>query len=409
MPRLLIEYQCPQCGAPAVLEETDRLFLCKFCRVKSYLLPRDFFRYLLPSAAPKNKDLVFFPYWRVKGMLFSCVEDGIQHKFIDVSHQAVESRHFPVSVGLRSQALRLNFVTPEVQGYFLKPTLPFKKMMDIVTQRFSTSPADSVFHQSHVGESVSIIYSPFYTDDKIYDGVLNKPVTPALTDEFDKTSFPGGSPEWRIHFTPALCPSCGWDLLGQRNSLVLNCKNCNSAWRPAKNRLKSLKFGCIPTREKNVLYLPFWRIKADISGINLNSYADLVKVANLPKAVQNGWHDIEFRFWALAFKIRPRTFLRLARNITLSQPQNTLIKELPDDELYPVTLPIKEAIESLTINLAGFLKPRKDLVHKLRDITITPKSYLLVYIPFTEKNFDYIQPELNLAINKNHLALASNL
>ncbi|MGD9137268.1 MAG: hypothetical protein PVH42_10930, partial [Desulfobacterales bacterium] len=34
---VLIEYQCPQCGAPATIEETDRLFTCQFCRVNSYL------------------------------------------------------------------------------------------------------------------------------------------------------------------------------------------------------------------------------------------------------------------------------------------------------------------------------------------------------------------------------------
>ena len=76
---------------------------------------------MLPNAAPKNKNLVFFPYWRFKGMLFSCVESGIKHRFIDASHQAVESGYFPISVGLRSQALKLNFVVPESRGYFLKP------------------------------------------------------------------------------------------------------------------------------------------------------------------------------------------------------------------------------------------------------------------------------------------------
>ena len=36
-----IEQSCPQCGAPANLEETDRLFACPFCRVTSLLLTRD--------------------------------------------------------------------------------------------------------------------------------------------------------------------------------------------------------------------------------------------------------------------------------------------------------------------------------------------------------------------------------
>jgi len=83
--------------------------------------------------------------------------------------------------------------------------------------------------------------------------------------------------------------------------------------------------------------------------------------------------------------------------------------ELPDAKLYPVTLPIEEALESLTINLASFMKPQRNLFPKLKDITITPKSYLLVYIPFIEKHHEFIQPELHLTINKNRLALASNL
>ncbi|MCK7515939.1 MAG: hypothetical protein MZV70_76205 [Desulfobacterales bacterium] len=67
MPSFQIEHQCPQCGAPANLEETDRLFACPFCRVKSFLLTRDYFRYVLPAKNPAGKELVYFPYWRFKG------------------------------------------------------------------------------------------------------------------------------------------------------------------------------------------------------------------------------------------------------------------------------------------------------------------------------------------------------
>ncbi|MEJ2657193.1 MAG: hypothetical protein P8012_08340, partial [Desulfobacterales bacterium] len=164
MPELLIEHQCPQCGAPAILKESDRLFYCEYCRVNSYLIQDRFFRYMLPNAAPEGKDLVFFPYWRFKGMLFSCVESGIFHKFIDVSYQAVESRFFPISIGLRSQALKLSFVTPEKSGYFLKPTFSFNKAMNIFKLRFSASLPSQVFYQSHIGDTISLIYSPFYKE-----------------------------------------------------------------------------------------------------------------------------------------------------------------------------------------------------------------------------------------------------
>ena len=92
---LVIEHQCPQCGAPVLLEETDRLLACEFCRVKSYLMPKRFFRYMLPNAAPEDRDLVYAPYWRFKGMLFSSVLSGVKHRFIDVSQRAVSTPVFP--------------------------------------------------------------------------------------------------------------------------------------------------------------------------------------------------------------------------------------------------------------------------------------------------------------------------
>jgi len=409
MPDILIEHQCPQCGAPAILKETDRFFSCEFCRVNSYLLQDGFFRYMLPNAAPETKDIVFFPYWRFKGMLFSCVDSGIEHKFIDVSHQAVESRYFPNSLGLRSQALKLNFVTSEISGYFLKPTFSFKKVMDIFQHRFKKSLPSPVFQQSHVGDTVSLIYSPFYKEEKIYDAVLNKAVMTVPADDFETASLPGGRPNWRTQFIPTLCPGCGWDLEGRRDALVLNCKNCNSIWRPTKNGFKQLKFSIMQTKDENVIYLPFWRIKADVNGITLNSYADLVRIANLPKAIQRNWEDKKFRFWCPAFKVRPRVFIRLGRSMTLSQPMEKMQRELPDARIHPVTLPMKDAVESLIINLASFMKPQEDLFPILQDITIKPESYLLILIPFVEQNHEFIQPALYLTLNKNQLSLASNL
>ena len=180
-------------------------------------------------------------------------------------------------------------------------------------------------------------------------------------------------------------------------------------WREAKNGLKQIPYAHIPATEDPVVYLPFWRIKADVSEINLVSYADLVKVANLPKVPQAGWDNIEFRFWALAFKVRPKTFLRLAGNLTLTQPRDKLETAIPEGRLYPVNLPITEAIESLKVNLAGFMKPKKLLLSKLQEIKIRAVSYILVYIPFIEKVHDLVHPQYQVSINKNQLRLSGNL
>jgi hypothetical protein len=391
------------------MEETDRIVNCEFCRVKSFLYAKDVFRYMLPSKAAESKDLVFFPYWRFKGMLFACAGNGIQHKFIDVSHQAASSDLFPVSLGLRSQALKLKFITPETAGVFLKPTHSLKQIEENFDKRFDKTLPKPVLHHAHIGETISLIYAPYYIENRIFDAVLNQPVKASRTEDFDMNQLPAESPNWRIHFISTLCPHCGWDLDGERDSLVLLCKNCTSAWYPVGKKLKKIKFGKHPSPDNNSIYLPFWRIQSEISGITLGSYADLVNVANIPKMVQPGWENIDFRFWAPAFKVRPKIFMQLSKNMTLAQLHQELAEELPEHRHHPITLPVTEAIESLKINLASFVKPKNQLAEILHAIGITAKSFALVYVPFVEKHHEFIQPDLQYAINKNILALSENL
>jgi hypothetical protein len=59
--------------------------------------------------------------------------------------------------------------------------------------------------------------------------------------------------------------------------------------------------------------------------------------------------------------------------------------------------------------LADFMKPRRTLVERLHDIRIDPKSVTLVFMPFKEGHHEFIQPDLQLTINKNVLALSKNL
>lgn len=406
---LLIEHQCPQCGAPATLQETDHLFACEFCRVKSYLVSGDVFRYMLPHRAPENRELIYAPYWRFKGMLFSCIAQGIRQRIVDVSHQAFRSSIFPPSLGLRSQTLNLRFVTSESGGRFLRPDLPVQEMLRTIEERFSGSLPKPIFDQNFIGETLSLIYSPFYIDGKVYDGVLNKPISSKLPDHFNIDALEGGPAEQKLRFIPALCPDCGWDLDGERDSLMLTCRNCQSAWQASRGGFTKLKFGHFPERGENVTYLPFYRIRADISGITLASYADLVKVANLPKVVQADWKERLFRFWSPAFKVRPEDLLRFGRNLTLSQPQVEFQTEFPDGDLYPVTLSIQEAVEGLRVNLASFIKPPGIMYPKLQEIQITPKSYVLAYLPFHLKGNELSQPAFRLRINRNLLSYARYL
>ncbi len=407
---LQIEYQCPQCGAPAVLSETDRLFTCEFCRVKSYLLESGYFRYRLPHKAPSDQDLIYFPYWRFRGMLFAYSPQGVAHRFVDVSHQAAASPHFPVSVGLRSQALKLQFVAPDVPGHFIQPTIDGRTAMQQVAQRFRQEFPAPVIHQAQVGEALSMIYAPYYLRNGLIDAVLNTPVKRDLDADRFRDELPGSAPDWRIRFLPTLCPGCGWDMAGARDAHVLTCHNCQSLWRPGSKGFAPVAYARALSRTPNNVYLPFWRIKANVAGMALENYADLVRAANLPRAMQSGWEKLPFRFWAPAFKVRPGVLLRLARALTLAPPTTELESTIPDDQdVHTANLPVKEALDTIKINLAGFLRPASRVPELLPSITVQAEKYLLAYLPFEKRHHDLVNPDLNLAVSKSHLRLAANL
>ncbi len=407
--KLRIDYQCPQCGAPAELSETDRLFRCAFCRVKSYLLENGYFRYQLPHRAPADRVLIYFPYWRFRGMLFAYSSQEVSHRFVDFSHQAVVSDDFPVSVGLRSQALKLQFVSPDTPGYFIDPQVDAAVAAARLADRFSQELPPPVLQQAHVGETLSMIYAPFYIDDGLVDAILNRPTGSRPKFEDLTEELPGGSPDWRIRFLATLCPACGWDMQGERDAHVLICRNCQSLWRPGRDRFKRVGFARVESRAPGTVYLPFWRIHTEVRGLALESYADLVRAANLPRAVQPGWESLPFRFWVPAFKVRPGVLLRLARALTLAKPFAATDRTLPAQRMQTINLPVKEALDIIKINLAGFLRPATRVPDLLSTITLRPRKYLLVYLPFEARQHDLVNDDLAIAVNRSHLRLAANL
>jgi len=406
---LRIDHQCPQCGAPAVLEESDRLYRCGFCKVASYLLPRDVARYVLPHRAPADRDLTYVPYWRFKGTIFTCGTEGVRHRFADESHCAVDDPAFPPSLGLRSQALRLKFVTPATTGCFLEPIGNQRQALAFFTRRQASRQPPPIYLQTRVGESLSLIYAPVYQRGRrLYDGVLNRPLAHNAQAPPPETH-PGGPAGDHLRFIPALCPSCGRDLEGRRDTLVLTCRHCDRLWRATSKGLEEIHTAEVPMPGAADVYLPFWRIRARVEGIPLASFADLARLANLPTVPKADWESRRFHFWAPAFKVRPATLLVLARTLTLAQPAVAPLEKLPRQQLLAVTLPVAEAVDSLKVVLAVVARPPRRYHPRLAAVRIRPRSAMLAFVPFTIAPHEYLQPGLKLAVNKNQLALAGNL
>jgi predicted RNA-binding Zn-ribbon protein involved in translation (DUF1610 family) len=405
----IIEHQCPQCGAPAELEETDRLFRCGFCRVTSYLTTQGVFRYVIPHNAPEGQELIYVPYWRFKGMLFWCLTKGIENRFADVSQQALPSIHFPNTVGFRSQTQKLGYASGEISCRFLQPQTSTTSFLTSVEERFSHRLKKPILHHAQIGETLSLLYAPFYLKDKVIDAVTNTSLEYGNVGDIEPILEKTQSPVRPINFVPTLCPQCGWDLEGQRDALVLACSNCKTLWRAKQDKLQALKAAHAPSKDEDCMYMPFWRIQADISPIQLRTRADLVKVANLPQVPQPGWEQEPFYFWSPAFKVRPQVLLTYATNITVNQQFDRLVPGPPQGRLLGVNMPFQEAVQGLKLLMAGLMRPKERMVETIADMEISARRFLLVYIPFREGHHEYIHDGIRLAINKNLLAHARNL
>lgn len=409
-----IEHLCPQCGAPVTLEETDRLFSCSYCRNRLYLVSQDYFRYYLPSSNPLSKDPIYVPYWRFKGMAFFCSANQIGHKLIDVSSSASPHTFLPHSLGVRPQVLKLKFVSPELKGKSFRPSVPLKRVVEAIQKQLHSvggnALADPVLFRAFVGDTASLIYAPLFIKGNLFhDGILGRPMA-EIPDGFvdDLLSF-DEQPDWGVKFVSTLCPHCGWDLLGERDSVALFCKNCDSAWEASQMLLERVELGVMPSKEIPPIYLPFWMMKTRIEELNIRSYGDFVRVANVPKVMKKEWEELDLNFWAPAFKVPPQIFLGLTKRMTISQPREPFEPSLPKASLYPVTLPASEAVESVKVTLADIAIDKQGIFPRLSEINVQLDKFLLVYLPFHFNGNEFIHSQTQSCIHKNFLKLGKNL
>ncbi|MGM0643813.1 MAG: hypothetical protein ACQETC_08575, partial [Thermodesulfobacteriota bacterium] len=303
-----------------------------------------------------DTDFIYLPYWRFKGVRFFCSVSGVDSRFMDISQSAAGAsiEHIPASLGFRSQALPLKLISPETRGTFLKP-VSFKESIQNLDRRFSRGKqSEKPVFTEDIGEMTSLIYAPFYVkENRLFDAVLDKPIDSRLPEDFSIDRDQACRPEKETVFVPGICPSCGWDLEGHAESLALVCRNCNTLWRPHGKRLAKIRFRVFGPQTQDGVYLPFWRIRADVSGLALSSHADLVNACNLPMMVRPEMENRSLHFWTPAFKIRPKVFLRLSTRLLLAQPDSETEKSLQNREIHPVTLPGREAVESIRVTLAS--------------------------------------------------------
>ncbi len=402
---LTVEHECPQCGAPIELDETARLIRCPYCNVKNFLFVRDYLRLLLPHKAP-GKDIIYAPYMRFKGAAYLCRGTSISYRIVDITHQGTPLTQLPVSLGIRPQAMKMRFVTPDVNGTFLKYSLRPADVLAQVAGHTSLFGFGKLLHRAYIGEAFSFIYLPLFVQEcRVFDAVINRPIGTSLQGKDIFRPFRDGDDRWRITFLATLCPRCGWNLDGEPDSVVLTCSNCDTAWEASEGTFAQVGLRAVPGQDKSAVYLPFWRITAREEVLQINSYADFIRVTGQPLVVQRQWENQDMSFWVPAFKIRPKVFLRLARQMTITQ-RDFVVKEkedVPPKNVYPITLPKNEATQGMKVILASSAVTKRKIFPLLPHVNFAIEESTLVYVPFRDTGHEMIQERVGISINKNAL------
>ena len=399
----LIKQECPQCGGPVELDETDHILQCPYCDVKSFLFSSEPFRFVLPHKT-QNKELLYVPYLRFRGAVYACHARKVAHRIVDITRLAVPLKRFPISLGLRPQAMKMRFVSRETKGAFLKCFLKTAEMLARVEKQSSATISDEIYHRAYVGEALNLIYLPLYLEKgALFDAITHRPVARLPRDRKKFSSITENISPWNLTFLATLCPRCGWNLEGQKDSVVLTCSNCQTAWEAQRGKFVPVNFLVVESDLPGVTYLPFWRMSVRTEGLAINSFADFIRITNQPRVIQNLWHEQGMTFWAPAFKIRPKLFLAISRHLTLAQKDLKGKKEFPEQNRHPATLPLAESIQGIKLTLAHSTVNRKDVLPRLPQINMAVREATLMYLPFNQTVHEMIQPHTGLAINKKSL------
>lgn len=426
-----IEQQCPQCGAPVCLEETDRLLVCDYCRVRLILALPGHARVHLPPHSASVEGLLFVPYWRLKGQAWSFGADGMRSSIIDMTRLAGSCPGLPPSLGVRPQAMRLRFVTPETPGRFVRTDLALADALALRWKSLDELEDNPPLHRILIGETASLIYQPVRVNGRIEDAVLDRPLAqarsyePALEEgssaaaQVPSSEVPAsaaasaaasGAAPAGVRFLPTLCPNCGGDLEGERDSLVQICGGCRTAWGVGRGALESCPCEVLSSSFQPDIHLPFWRSTARVEGVALSTYDELLQHAHLPaRGRPASRRDSRIAFWTPAFKIHPEHWARIARTVTLRQPATHAESAPPAGEVVPVTLSHANAGEAIRVLIAALAGVKERTLRRIDEIHVWDARSSLVYLPFRADVHEVSNPEMLVSMNRNLLGFGRNL
>lgn len=406
-----VEHQCPQCSAPIVLSEDDHLLNCPYCRVHLYLSFEGHPRYYLSPRC--HEALPFFvPYWRSKGIEFAVRAGRIQKSAVDKTWNASGFSCFPSSLGARPQTQTLYLAEPGEERKLLPTSLPPDEPpsappLSLLIGRDLQEAEGPLLFRAFLRDTSSLIYLPaFEKEGMLYDGIDSK-ILGNTPEGLSGAGWPeDGVGAFRYHFVPAICPNCGNDLAGERQSLIVFCPSCAVGFSVSNSALQDTPFSIAKGVSKTASFLPFWRIRVETEGLPLPTTTGRI----LPGGRIEQLDRDNFFFWTPAFRINPQLFLRLAHRATIAQLGTEANASLPSiSSIAPVTVTSTEAVKTVKI-LMVLLSPRDhELPSRLNDLSIDLTDCMVVLVPFEQKGYELMNGQIQAAVHVNALKHGQNL
>jgi DNA-directed RNA polymerase subunit RPC12/RpoP len=404
-----VEAPCPQCGAPVELAETDRLLTCEYCRVRLLVAGEGPTRFCLPPTHAEVGEVVMVPYWRVRGMHYRCIPWEVRESILDLSRLAAAAPDAPATLGVRPQAVRMRFAAPEQAARFLPVTLP-PPLDAAVARTAGAADGARLFFAATVATTSSIVYLPVRLSGGVFDALVNRRLGSMTAETWLART--GGAPDLPspVRFVATLCPSCGWQLNAERDSLVLLCGQCGAGWHVGAAGLDAIDYDVVPSDGWSpATHLPLWRLTARVDGAPLDSWADLVRFANLPLVVRPEWEKAPLEFVLPAFRCHPEQYLRIGRILTLArlgQPteaaegRGTTSGEAADLRTHAVTLPASALTDAVKVLLADLGQPKSRLFPRLSSISVRVTGSRLTYLPLAFSGTEYVHPSLHVSVQR---------
>ncbi len=275
----------------------------------------------------------------------------------------------------------------------------------------SDPQSDEIAYHVAIGETLSIVYLPLYLEnDMLYDGVVNDPIGKVTPEDVAVLRSSTSSPRWKVNFVPIMCPHCGWDLQGSRNSVAFTCSNCFTAWEISEGKLGRVNLQSVPGENDNAQYLPFWKIKATSPDLGIQIYSDLLRL-DKPLMPQDDIDEGEVFFIVPAFKIAPKVFLTTADRFTFTQhalpPAETGVEIT---SICAVTMPREEAIQAIKMVIASGAHHTEKIAPLLPDAEVNITDSSLVYLPFNDSGYELsAQHGIPVSIIKQSIELIADL